>query len=96
MRRLLNQVQYEAGVPPLKARELTKEGRRNVAEYVVGVLAIGDVGRIHAKADLVSLGTLRSRYVEAKLPVQPDIKREIKRETLAIGHADIILKNIHV
>ena len=96
MRRLLNQVQYEAGVPPLKARELTKEGRRNVAEYVVGVLAIGDVGRIHAKADLVSLGTLRSRYVEAKLAVQPYIERKINGETLPIGHTGIILENIHV
>jgi len=96
MRRLLNQVQYEAGVPPLKARELTKEGRRNVAEYVVRVLAVGDVGRIHAKADLVSFGTLRSRYVEAKLPVQSYIEREINGKTLAIGHTDIVLQNVHI
>jgi len=93
---LLNQVQYQTCVPSLEARELTKEGRRDVVEYVMRVQAVRNVGRIHAETRLVSFGTLRPRYVESKLAVQPDIKREINRETLAIGHAGIILKNIHV
>jgi hypothetical protein len=93
---LLNQVQYQTCVPSLEACELTKEGRRDVVEYIMRVQAVRNVGRIHAETRLVSFGTLRPGYVEAKLPVQPDIKRKINRETLAIGHAGIILKNIHV
>src|SRR5207253_8964412 len=90
---LLNQVQYQTCVPSLEARELTKEGRRNVVEYVVRVQAVRNVGRIHAKTRLVSFGTLRPRYVESKLAVQADIKPEINRETMPSGHDGIILKN---
>src|SRR5689334_8227791 len=93
---LLNHVQYQTCVPSLEARELTKEGRCSVVEYVVRVLAVRNVGRIHAETRLVNFGTFRPRYVEAKLPVQPDIKRKINRETLAIRHPSIILKNVHV
>src|SRR5947209_7096377 len=61
---LLNQVQYQTCVPSLEARELTKERRRNVVEYVVRVQAVRNVGRIHAETRLVSFGTLRPRNLE--------------------------------
>jgi len=44
----------------------------------------------------MDLGTLRARYVEVKLSVQPHIKRKINRETLAIGNTDIVLQNVYV
>jgi hypothetical protein len=70
---LLNKIQYEACITPLEARELTKGGRRNVIEYVMRVLAVGEVGRIYAETELVNFGTLGVRYVEAKFPVKPHI-----------------------
>jgi hypothetical protein len=75
---------------------VTKDGRPDVVVYVVWVLAIRDVGRIYAETNLVSLGTLRARYVDGKLPVKPDVKREVKGETLVIGHTDIVLQNVYV
>src|SRR5438309_10828177 len=92
---LLNQVQYQTCVPSLEARELTKEGRRIVVEYVVRVQAVRNVGRIHAKTRLAGFGTLRPRYVQSRLAVQPDIKRASISDTLGIGHAGSMLKSMH-
>src|SRR6266849_2269173 len=73
-RLLLNEIEHDSGVTPLETRELTEGGRRNVIEYVVWVLAIGDVGRIYPETKFVSLGMFSVRYVDGKLPIKPNIQ----------------------
>jgi len=95
-RALLNEIQHQAGVAPLKAGKISKIGRSNVVEYVMRILAICEIRRIGAQAKLVLFGTVRARDVECKFPVESYVKREVKGEALVVGHTDIVLQNVHV
>src|ERR1035437_6694672 len=86
----------EAGKTALQTRELPKDRRTDVVEYVVGILMIRAVEGKDPHANLVSLGMFLERQVYRDVPVQFRVERKIIRKTQAIRHTDIILQNVHV
>ena len=88
---LLDEIQHEAGITPLEARELAEVRRRNVVKHIVRILPVRDVRRIGAKSKLMNLGTIGMRDVDGELPVKSNVQREVQRKPFGVGNTDIVL-----